>query len=276
MMLEAHGIYYTYPGSSQPALQDASIAIQAGERLALLGINGAGKSTLFQMLNGSLKPARGTVTLHGEAVIHDRRGLSRLRQAVGLVMQDPDDQLFAATVFEDVSFGPVNLGLDKAEVRARVEEALAAMGVSALRANPTHMLSFGQKKRVAIAGLLAMRPGVLLLDEPTAGLDPQGIEDLMQALASLSEAGTAVVIATHDMDLAWSWSTRVAVFENRAIGLSGPPEDVFANRERLRSLGLRPPVLHEIGQAMMAAGLLDDAPRDISAMLEAIGRHRKL
>lgn len=274
MILEARGIHYTYPGSDRPALRDASITIEAGERLALLGINGAGKSTLFQMLNGSLKPTRGTIALRGEPVIHDRKGLGRLRQAVGLVMQDPDDQLFAATVFEDVSFGPVNLGLDRAQVRSRVEEALAAMGVSALHANPTHMLSFGQKKRVAIAGLLAMRPGVLLLDEPTAGLDPQGIEDLMQALAGLSAAGTAVVIATHDMDLAWSWSTRVAVFENHAIGLSGPPEDVFANRERLLSLGLRPPVLHEIGQAMKAAGLISDAPRSLDSLLTAIARHR--
>ncbi len=274
MILEARSLRYTYPGASGPALSDASLTIAAGERLALLGINGAGKSTLFQMLNGSLKPAEGKVLLDGEPVSYDRRGLSRLRQAVGLVMQDPDDQLFAATVAEDVSFGPVNLGLSEAEVRARVAEALEALGVTALAANPTHMLSFGQKKRVAIAGLIAMRPSVLLLDEPTAGLDPQGIEELMQALSTLSAAGTAIVIATHDMDLAWSWSTRVAVFENRAIGLAGPPEAVFSESDRLRALGLRPPVLHEIGLALVQAGVLTALPRSMAEMKALIARSK--
>ena len=274
MILEARSLRYTYPGASGPALSDASLTIAAGERLALLGINGAGKSTLFQMLNGSLKPAEGKVLLDGEPVSYDRKGLSRLRQAVGLVMQDPDDQLFAATVAEDVSFGPVNLGLSEAEVRARVAEALEALGVTALAANPTHMLSFGQKKRVAIAGLIAMRPSVLLLDEPTAGLDPQGIEELMQALSTLSAAGTAIVIATHDMDLAWSWSTRVAVFENRAIGLAGPPEAVFSESDRLRALGLRPPVLHEIGLALVQAGVLTALPRSMAEMTALIARSK--
>jgi cobalt/nickel transport system ATP-binding protein len=270
MMLEARGIHYAYPGSTGPALRDASLTIARGERLALLGVNGAGKSTLFQMLNGSLKPREGSVHLDGQPVTYDRKGLNRLRQAVGLVMQDPDDQLFAATVAEDVSFGPVNLGLPEAEVRARVDEALTAMGIAGLRANPTHMLSFGQKKRTAIAGLLAMRPSVLLLDEPTAGLDPEGIEDLMQALSRLAEGGTAVVIATHDMDLAWSWASRVAVFENRAIGLAGPPETVFSDRDRLRSLGLRPPVVYEVGLALKEAALTDRLPRNLGEVLAVI------
>lgn len=272
MILEARDIRFTYPATERPALSNASLSVAPGERLALLGINGAGKSTLFQILNGSLKPAEGSVHLDGAAVSYDRKGLNRLRQAVGLVMQDPDDQLFAATVAEDVSFGPVNLGLPAPEVRSRVAEALAAMGISDLADSPTHMLSFGQRKRAAIAGILAMRPAVLLLDEPTAGLDPSGIEDLMAALAALAERGTAIVIATHDMDLAWSFASRVAVFSRGTITLQGEPASVFADPAHLTSLGLRPPVLHSIGAALVEAGVIGHLPRTVAEMIGAIGR----
>lgn len=263
MILEANHIHFTYPAGDK-ALVDASFTVSPGERIALLGVNGAGKSTLFQILNGSLKPGSGTLLLHGTPVIHDRKGLLALRRAVGLVMQDPDDQLFAATVEEDVSFGPSNMGLAEADIRARVAEALAALGISGLAKTPTHALSFGQRKRVAIAGILAMRPAMLLLDEPTAGLDPSGIEDLMQALSRLTEQGTAIVIATHDMDLAWSWAERVAVFSGRSIALQGDPETVFADPERLKSYGLRPPMVHEMGLALLQAGLIDRLPKSVA------------
>jgi len=137
---------------------------------------------------------------------YGRPGLAELRRKVGVVFQDPDDQLFSASVYQDVSFGPMNLGLAEAEVRLRVEESLATMGVSYLRDRPTHMLSFGQKKRVAIAGVLAMRPDVLILDEPTAGLDPAGVTDLLALLDQLHTSGKTLIAATHDMELAAEWS----------------------------------------------------------------------
>lgn len=271
MILEASHIHFTYPAGDK-ALVDASFCVTAGERIALLGVNGAGKSTLFQILNGSLKPSAGTLLLQGAPVSHDRKGLMALRRAVGLVMQDPDDQLFAATVEEDVSFGPSNMGLAEADIRERVTEALGALGIADLAKSPTHALSFGQRKRVAIAGILAMRPAVLLLDEPTAGLDPSGIEDLMQALSTLTERGTAIVIATHDMDLAWSWAERVAVFSGRSIALQGEPEAVFADPERLKTYGLRPPMVHEMGLALLQAGLIDHLPKSVAEVVAKLKR----
>ena len=271
MILEAEGLSFAYPGAP-PALSGVGFSIGEGERVALLGVNGAGKSTLFQLLNGSLKPASGSVLLDGASVGYDRKGLSRLRSAVGLVMQDPDDQLFAATVAEDVSFGPSNMGLPEADIRRRVAAALAAMGISDLAATPTHRMSFGQKKRAAIAGVIAMEPRVLLLDEPTAGLDPRGVDELMLALDGLNRRGTAIVIATHDMDLAWSWADRAVVFSRGTIHLSGPTETVFADTDTLRSLGLRPALVQQIGAALAKAGVISGLPRSAEDLIDVIGR----
>lgn len=270
MILSAEGLSFAYPGAA-PALSDVSFSIDRGECVALLGVNGAGKSTLFQLLNGSLKPATGAVKLDGVPVTHDRKGLARLRASVGLVMQDPDDQLFAATVAEDVSFGPSNMGLPEAEIRRRVTAALVAMGIADLAGTPTHRMSFGQKKRAAIAGVIAMEPRVLLLDEPTAGLDPQGVGELMEALAALNGRGTAIVIATHDMDLAWSWAERAVVFSRGRIAREGPTETVFADGEGLRALGLRPAMVQEIGTALKAAGVIAALPRSVAALVAEIG-----
>lgn len=271
MILDASGLGYAYPGSP-PALVDASFSIDRGERVALLGVNGAGKSTLFQLLNGSLKPATGALTLDGAAVRYDRKGLQVLRSSVGLVMQDPDDQLFAATVAEDVSFGPANMGLPEAEIRRRVEAALAAMGISHLAATPTHRMSFGQKKRAAIAGILAMEPRVLLLDEPTAGLDPQGVDELMQALDGLNRRGTAIVIATHDMDLAWHWAERAVIFSCGRVERQGPTETVFSDADALVKLGLRPAMVQQVGAALVAAGVISAIPRSLPALIGALRR----
>lgn len=271
MILSAGDISFSYPGAG-PALSGVSFSVAAGERVALLGVNGAGKSTLFQILNGSLKPAAGTLSLDGTPVSHDRRGLTRLRSAVGLVMQDPDDQLFAATVAEDVSFGPANMGHSAPAIRERVERALAAMGISDLAATPTHMLSFGQKKRAAIAGVIAMEPRILLLDEPTAGLDPRGVEELMQALAGLNRQGTAIVIATHDMDLAWSWADRAVVFSRGAIAIEGRTQAVFSDGDRLTALGLRPALVQQIGAALVETGAIDTVPRSLADLVALIRR----
>ncbi|WP_372017142.1 energy-coupling factor ABC transporter ATP-binding protein [Tistrella mobilis] len=258
-MLEARGLVHHYPGGVT-ALDHVDLAIPAGGRLAILGANGAGKSTLLLALAGAIRTDQGQVVLDGTPVTHDRKGLTRLRHRVGLVFQDPDDQLFAATVAEDVSFGPLNLGLTAAEARERTAEALAMMGVAHLADRATHMLSFGQRKRVAIAGLLAMRPGILLLDEPTAGLDPAGVDELMQRLDAVAGTGTAVVIATHDMDLANGWADRVAVFGRGRIVLDGAPDTVFEDEVLLSGLGLRLPMLRRLASALASRGLLPAGP----------------
>ena len=192
-LLEAQGLTYAYPGGV-PALSGLDLKVERGRRLAILGPNGAGKTTLLLHLNGVLLPASGQVRLDGAAMGYSRGELSVWRRRVGLVLQDADDQLFAASVAEDVSFGPLNMGLSDEEARKRVDEAFAALSISDLAGRPTHMLSFGQKKRAAIAGAVAMRPEILLLDEPTAGLDPQGSALLLDVLRRLQAKGTTLVV----------------------------------------------------------------------------------
>ncbi|MFO1057651.1 MAG: ATP-binding cassette domain-containing protein [Dongiaceae bacterium] len=271
-MLSASGLHYGYPGGGE-ALAGLDLEIARGERLAILGANGAGKTTLLMLLNGTLRPGRGAIRIDGVAAGYDQASLRRWRQRVGLVLQDPDDQLFAASVFEDVSFGPLNLGLDAAAAAARVGDALAAMRIADLAERPTHMLSYGQRKRVAIAGIVAMKPEILLLDEPTAGLDPLGVVHLLGTMRGLAERGTAIVLATHDMDLAYGWADRIAIFGERRIALAGPPDRVFEDAAMLKRLRLRPPLLWEIGRALRQRGMLDSAkplPRSRHEMLEAL------
>jgi cobalt/nickel transport system ATP-binding protein len=236
-ILEVRELCYRYPGGIA-ALDGLSLSVARGARLAVLGANGSGKTTLFLHLNGTLTPAAGQIELDGQTPGRDRRGLLAWRSRVGLVLQDPDDQLFAATVAQDVSFGPLNLGLAEAEVRARVEEALAALGIAGLADRPTHMLSHGQKRRAAIAGILAMRPELLLLDEPTAGLDPRGAGQLLAVLARLNAAGTTLIFSTHDLALARAFATEAAILERgRCLG-QGPA--LLEDHDLLERSGLTP------------------------------------
>jgi cobalt/nickel transport system ATP-binding protein len=271
-VIEALDLEYQYDGI--PALQGLTLRLARGRALAVLGANGAGKSTLFLHLNGTLRPRSGEVRLDGRRCAHGRKELLEWRRRVGIVFQDPDDQLFAATVAQDVSFGPLNLGLAEAEVLQRVDEALAAIEISHLAERPTHQLSFGQKKRVALAGVLAMRPEVVLLDEPTAGLDPSGVGEMLAALARLRAAGTTLVLATHDMDLAYAWADEVAVLhEGRLLG-QGEPEAILGDEELLRTARLRMPGALAMARALRAAGVLADdrrgLPRDIPGLCRAL------
>ena len=274
VILAAMGLHYAYPGSV-PALQGLDLAIPGGQRLAILGPNGAGKTTLLLHLNGTLRPDAGEVRLEARPVSYDRRFLAGWRAAVGLVLQDPDDQLFAGSVFQDVSFGPLNLGLTEPEVRQRVEAALAALGISELGARPIHMLSFGQKKRAAIAGVMAMHPRVLLLDEPTGGLDPLAQTHLLAALQRLADGGTTIVYTTHDVDLACAWSDRVAVFEGGRVVACGGADTVLADEVLLRRARLRRPVALELGLAARELGLCtadSPLPRSRSDLMDLLRR----
>ncbi len=275
MILAARGLSYAYPGRV-PALNGLDLDIPAGARLAILGPNGAGKTTLLLHLNGTLRPDAGEVALDARPVRYDRRFLAAWRAAVGLVLQDPDDQLFAGGVWQDVSFGPMNLRLDEAEVRRRVEATLTMLRIADLADRPIHMLSFGQKKRVAIAGVLAMQPRVLLLDEPTGGLDPLAQTHLIAALQRLVEGGTTIVYTTHDVDLACAWSDRVAVFAGGRVAAFGAADDVLADAALLRRARLRQPIALEIGLAARELGLcgvgapLPRSRADLIALLRAI------
>ncbi|WP_395573509.1 energy-coupling factor ABC transporter ATP-binding protein [Streptomyces sp. BK79] len=266
------GVSFAYE-EGPDVLTGLDFAVVAGRALALLGRNGSGKTTLMRLLSGGLRPGAGTLTVDGEPVTYDRRGLTRLRTTVQLVVQDPDDQLFAASVAQDVSFGPLNLGLPDAEVRSRVGEALDALDIAALADRPTHLLSYGQRKRTAIAGAVAMRPRVLILDEPTAGLDPDGQERLLATLGRLRAGGTTVVMATHDVDLALRWSDDAALLTPAGVH-TGPTDTTLARADLLRQAGLGLPWGVAAARLLRARGLLTGSaagprtPEELAALAD--------
>lgn len=255
-LIELRAITFAYPNPSRlapsphAALCGIDLCINTCDRMALVGANGAGKSTLLWLLNGTLPPTSGSLWYDGKQVEYSRRGLAELRQRVAFVLQDPDDQLFAGTIRQDVSFGPLNLGLSQKEASLRVDAALGAMEILDLADSPPHALSHGQRKRAAIAGALAMHPQVLVLDEPTAGLDPRGIDILALQLRQLHKEGMTIILSTHDIDFAFQWANEVVVLQNGGISRRGAPESVLADEENLKSAGLRMPIELSIQKAL--------------------------
>ena len=252
-MLEVKNLKYSY-NSDYQALKGVSLKIEKGEMVALLGKNGAGKSTLFLHLNGIYEPDEGQVFIDGEELKYDKKSLLKFRQKVGIVFQNPDDQIFAPTVEEDVAFGPLNLGLSMEEVQDRVEEALDRVGMSGFEKTAPHHLSGGQKKRVAIAGILAMKPEVMVLDEPTAGLDPQGVVDLSILLNELNDEGITIVISTHEVDLVPNYAKRVFVMVDGLLIAEGTPKEIFAKPEILEQANLKVPIVTDLFQQLESEG----------------------
>lgn len=236
-LLELQGVNYRYPDGSV-GLDGCSISIPRGGRTALLGANGAGKTTLFLHLNGILRPQSGTVSYCGAPLDYSRKGLHRLRSKVGLVFQNPDSQLISASVHEDISFGPLNLGLEMDTVKNRVEEALDAVGMTACAEKPVHNLSYGQKKRVCIAGVLAMRPEILILDEPMAGLDMRMQKELIALLNKLHDQGITILMATHDIDFANAWSDHICIMSQGTTVMTCPTGELAEKRHLLEQYEL--------------------------------------
>ena len=253
-MLEVKNIKYSYNKDYQ-ALKGVSLKVEEGEMVALLGKNGAGKSTLFLHLNGIYEPDEGQVFIDGEELKYDKKSLLKFRQKVGIVFQNPDDQIFAPTVEEDVAFGPLNLDLPMEEVQKRVTEALARVGMSGFEKKAPHHLSGGQKKRVAIAGILAMKPKIMVLDEPTAGLDPQGVEDLSKLLKELNAEGITIIISTHEVDLVPNYASKVFDLVDGLLIAEGTPKEIFAQPEILDKANLKVPIVTELFQSLEAEGI---------------------
>ena len=234
--IEVEHLHYSYPDGTE-ALRGIDLRIDRGEKVALVGPNGAGKSTFMLHLNGIHRPTHGSVRV-GEWNAADRDGLRRLRREVGLVFQDPDDQLFSPTVFDDVAYGPLHLGMEADEIHERVERALASVGMSGFeRRLPSH-LSIGQRKRVALATVLSMDPSVLVFDEPSAGLDPRGRRQLIGLLRGLEQT---LIVATHDMRLVADVLDRTVVMDDGLIVADGPTADVLADAAILEAHGLERP-----------------------------------
>lgn len=218
--------------------------------VSLLGKNGAGKSTLFLHFNGIYEPTEGKVLIDGEPIDYSKKGLMKVRQKVGIVFQNPDDQLFAPTVEEDVAFGPLNLGKSQEETQEIVTNALERVDMSGFERKAPHHLSGGQKKRVAIAGILAMNPEVMVLDEPTSGLDPRGSSEILQLLYDLNKEGMTIIISTHDVDLVPVYSNKVFVISKGNILKSGSCKEVFDDVELIRNANLRLPRLAHLSEIL--------------------------
>ncbi|WBB82387.1 ABC transporter ATP-binding protein [Micromonospora sp. WMMD882] len=227
--LDVRDVRYAYP-DGHVALDGVNLTVPRGDRVALLGPNGAGKTTLVLHLNGILAATGGTVTVGGLPVTRDRATLAEIRRRVGIVFQDPDDQLFLPTVAEDVAFGPANLGLRGAELAARVDEALAAVGMTDHRDRAPHHLSFGQRRRVAVATVLAMRPEILVLDEPSSNLDPASRRELAGILRALP---VTLLMVTHDLPYALELCDRSVILDGGRVVAEAPTVDLLADEELL-------------------------------------------
>ena len=232
-------LFYTYPDGTE-ALKGVNFRVMEGERVAVIGSNGSGKSTLFYHLNGLLSPTKGTVLINEEEIT--KTNLDKIRMTVGLVFQDPDDQLFAPTVWEDVAFGPRNMGLSKREVAERVNSALNMLHIADLKDKRPDNLSGGQKRLVSIAGVLAMNPEIIVLDEPTSNLDPCTSSAVMHLLVDLSRRmNIALIIATHDVDAVPQYADRIYVMHEGRFVAEGTPEAVFSNASVIRESHLKLP-----------------------------------
>jgi cobalt/nickel transport system ATP-binding protein len=271
IILEARDIRYRYPRGME-AICGISFHIRKKEKIALVGPNGAGKSTLLTMFNGMIRPDSGIMLFDNLPIGYDTASLRMLRKRVGFVLQNPDRQIIAPTVYQDVAFGPTNLGYRDEEVKEAVTLALRQVGLEGFERRPPHQLSGGEKKRVAIAGVLAMDPDVLVLDEPTSGLDPSGSEDIMELLDELNHDGKTIIISTHDVELAYPWADRAILMLEGKILNEDIPEVAFGNPESVRKAHLSLPTLLELHMELQKRGFLlaGKKPRTVLDMMHCI------
>ena len=242
------------------ALSDISLTVPEGKKTVLVGSNGSGKSTLFLHFNGIHKPKSGEVLYAGKKLDYSSRSLADLRSNISVVLQNPDDQIFSTTVEEDVAFGPMNLSLPRDEVERRVDDALSLVGLEGMRERSTQQLSFGERKRVALAGALSMKPKVLIMDEPTAGLDSRMVRELLELADELNQSGLTVIMSTHDVEIAYSWADEMRVLHQGRLEFSGRPEEFFDKEAKLHEIGLVPPTLFEMNQYLVRTKAATEKP----------------
>lgn len=252
-IIETRELTHVYRGKIT-ALDGINFTAKPGERIAIIGANGAGKSTLFKHFNGILKPTSGDVLIKGESI--SSKNILDVRRTVGVVFQDPDDQIFAPTVKQDVAFGPMNLGLSPDEIEKRVRESLETVRLTGFEERAPHHLSTGEKKKVAIAGILAMRPEVLVLDEPTAGLDPGGAMRLIKLINEMNRyLGITIITATHEVDIVPLLSDRVCIMSRGKIIGDGSPLEIFSSPELIKKTHLRLPIVAQLMEMLQEEGV---------------------
>lgn len=273
-ILKVTDLAYTY-GNGQVGLKGVNLTICKGEKIAVLGSNGAGKSTFFLNINGVLTPEKGQISYQGTVI--NKKTLKELRKNIGIVFQDADNQIIASTVRAEVAFGPMNLKLPKEEVLNRVDQALNYMNMQDYKDRPPHYLSGGEKKRVSIADIIAMKPEVIIFDEPTAALDPINAQMLEEVLEKLSQEEKTMLISTHDVDFAYRWAQRIIVFAEGNIIADGSPLKIFKNREILEKANLTKPTLLTVYETLMENQLLPkgcQAPQSIDAFKALFKEHK--
>jgi cobalt/nickel transport system ATP-binding protein len=248
-ILETRNLSFQYPDGTK-ALRNINLKIEKGKKISVVGVNGSGKSTLFLNFNGVLKPTEGILLYKGKEVKHNHRSLLELRKNIGIVFQDPENQLFSASVFQEVSFGAMNLRIAEDEVRNRVNEALRNVGMYEYKDKAVHFLSYGQKKRVSIADILVMKPEIIVFDEPTSSLDPKHSKQMVKIFDELNDNGMTVILSTHDVELAYSYSDYVIVMKDGQIVKQGTPVEIFSDDNLIRDCYLEKPMVLEIFQQL--------------------------
>jgi cobalt/nickel transport system ATP-binding protein len=270
-IIEVNDLQFKYPGGVN-ALKGISFEIRRGEKVALLGPNGSGKSTLILLMAGLLTPTRGDITVFNEKT--SSKKFQSLRQRLGIVFQDPDDQLFTQSVIEDIEYGPKNLRLQEDDIKNRSSHVLEKMSIHHLKDRPPHRLSFGEKKKVSLATALVMKPELLILDEPTANLDLVSRRGLIGTLNELNNAGTTIVVSTHDVEALPDIADRVIVMSHGTLFGSGPTSEVLQNQKLLESAGLEPPAIVKLFTELKTMGLVQSIPLTVKEGLKELSKVR--
>ncbi|MBS6397437.1 MAG: sirohydrochlorin cobaltochelatase [Clostridiales bacterium] len=275
IIIRAKDLWFSYEGEDSHALNGLSLEIRRGHKVALMGANGSGKSTFFLCCNGIHRPKKGTLYFDGKPVSYDRKGLLELRSRVGIVFQDPENQLFSASVYQEISFGILNLGVSEAEAKREVEQVIDHLEITPFRHKPTHALSGGQKKQVSIADILVMHPEVIFFDEPAAALDPKHARMVNRIVDQLAEEGITVIVSTHDVDFACEWADDVFLFHGGRVLMAGTPEEVFTNRTALEKTNLEQPAAFTLFDSLCKKGILKPGlalPRNLKTLEGYIAR----
>lgn len=257
-VIEARNVSYTYEGNGEKALDGLDLKIRRGSKVAFMGGNGSGKSTFFLCLNGIRRPDGGTIFIDGNPISYTRKGLLDVRRKVGIVFQDPDEQLFSASVYEEISFGILNLGVSEEVARREVERVIEELEITSFQDRPAHALSGGQKKQVAIADILVMKPEVMILDEPTAALDPKHTKKVHEIIDRLTKQGITVLMSTHDIDYAYAWANEIVLMDKGRVICQGSPANVCTDRRALEKAGLTFPTVVKLYERMRSRGLIPE------------------
>ena len=255
-VIEAENLSYSYEENDRKALDGLSVRIGRGKKVAFMGGNGSGKSTFFLCLNGILRPDKGRVLIDGKPVSYTRKGLLEVRKKVGIVFQEPDNQLFSASVFQEISFGILNLGTEEETAWKEVEQVIRELDITPFKDRPAHALSGGQKKQVAIADILVMHPQVMILDEPASALDAVHTKKVHELIRRLTEQGITVLMSLHDIDYAWSWADEIVLMDRGRVIRQGTPREVCEDEAALRQAGLERPAVLRIYEKLKEKGVL--------------------